>query len=124
MLPIKDRSCFSDLGGIKLSIASVFVILGTKPDGDSLYPSQFTSDWKNSHLGVFNAKLLSFSFFRTSKTNFSCYFSSPFETIKISSKKQMHSERDPWLFETPLACSPDHRSLEETCTFRLLVPPQ
>ena len=114
ILPIKDPSCFSDLGGFRLSIAFVFVILGTTQVGGNLCPSQFTSDWKNSHLAYFNAKFLLSSLLNTSKLVFHAFLSH-FETIKIYLRNKMHPERgsacDPWLFENPLAYQPDQRSL-------------
>ena len=68
---MKDRSSFSDLGEFRLSITSVFVVLGTITVADNLCPSQFTSDWKKSHSANFNAKFLLFSLLYTSKTSFS-----------------------------------------------------
>ena len=39
---MNDLSCFSDLGGWRFAIASVFVIFGMRPSADKLWPNQFT----------------------------------------------------------------------------------
>ena len=56
MEPIRERSCLSLLGGLRLSIESVFFTVGVIPVWVILYPSHVMMSFANSHCSSFMAR--------------------------------------------------------------------
>ena len=83
----KDPNCLNDLGGLRFCTASVFVIFSVT-DGEMWWPSQSIWFLKILNFATFNARFSSFNFFCTFSTNSSCSVPFPFETMRISSRKQ------------------------------------
>ena len=85
--PIRERSCFSVLGGFRFIMESAFFTVGEIPDWVILQPSQVIEGLANSHFSSLMARFSLSSLDRTLYMSSSWSRVEPFVMISMSSKK-------------------------------------
>ena len=85
--PIRERSCFSVLGGFRFIMESVFFTVGEIPDWVILQPNQVIEDLENSNFSNLMARFSLSSLDRTLYISCSWSRVEPFVMISMSSKK-------------------------------------